>query len=168
MIESRCMGGERMSDPSDQTSVLARLVTDGGTARRLFDALAEALEEGRRIQGPNVRKWFYGASLELLIAHPIGHRLPLVGKYFDVGPVWMSGSSTTVKQTTRRLGPSMRLNADLADWDRSQLNLPIGESGHVLSRHYKDQWEAYYNGTSFPMPFQKVDASSVLQLVPDR
>jgi penicillin amidase len=134
----------------------------------LLKSLADALEEGRRIQGQHVRKWLYGATLELKINHPIGHRLPLVAKYFDIGPLWMSGSSTTEKQTTRRLGPSMRLNADLAEWDHSLLNLPIGESGHVLSRHYKDQWAAYYNGTSFPMPFQKVDASSVLQLVPER
>jgi ribosomal protein L11 methyltransferase len=35
-----------MSDPSTQTSVLARLVTDGDTARQLFDALMEALEAG--------------------------------------------------------------------------------------------------------------------------
>ena len=40
------------------------------------------------------------------------------------------------------------------------LNLPVGESGHVLSRHYKDEWDAYYNGTSFPMPFEKVEAKS--------
>ena len=30
-----------MSNPATQASVLARLVTDGGTARRLFDALME-------------------------------------------------------------------------------------------------------------------------------
>jgi len=35
-----------MSDPSTQTSVLALLVTDGGTARGLFDALMEAFEAG--------------------------------------------------------------------------------------------------------------------------
>ena len=29
-------------------------------------------------------------------------------------------------------------------------NLATGESGHVLSKHYKDQWGAYYGGTSFP------------------
>src|SRR6266849_3264987 len=34
-----------MSDPSTQTSVLARLVTDSSTARRLFDALMEAFED---------------------------------------------------------------------------------------------------------------------------
>lgn len=133
----------------------------------LLQNFADALEEGRRMQGPDVEKWVYGPYLELTIGHPIGHRLPLVARYFDIGPVWMSGSTTSVKQTTRRLGPSMRMNADLGDWDHSLMNLPIGESGHVLSRHYKDQWDAYYNGTSFPMQFRKVDASSVLEFVPE-
>jgi penicillin amidase len=105
----------------------------------LLHSFADALDEGRRIQGNDLKKWAYGEYLQLSVEHPIGHHLPLVAKYFDVGPVWMSGSSTSVKQTTRRLGPSMRMNADLDDWDRSLLNLPIGESGHVLSRHYKDQ-----------------------------
>ena len=35
-----------MNDPSSQTSVLARLVTDSSTAHRLFDALVEAFEAG--------------------------------------------------------------------------------------------------------------------------
>ncbi len=35
-----------MSDPSPQTSVLALLVTDAGTARRLFDGLADVFEAG--------------------------------------------------------------------------------------------------------------------------
>lgn len=132
----------------------------------LLQSFADAVDEGRRMQGPDIKRWAYGAYRELTIAHPIGHRLPFVAKYFDVGPVWMSGSSTSVKQITERLGPSMRMNADLGDWDRSLMNLMIGESGHVLSRHYKDQWEAYYNGTSFPMQFHKVEAVSTLELVP--
>jgi penicillin amidase len=133
----------------------------------LLRSFADAMDEGGRMQGLDVKKWVYGKYLELTITHPIGHRLPVVAQYFDVGPVWMSGSSTSVKQTTRRLGPSMRMNADLGDWDRSLMNLPIGESGHVLSGHYKDQWDAYYNGTSFPMQFKKVEVKSVLEFVPD-
>jgi len=132
----------------------------------LLRSFSDAIDEGRRMQGRDVKKWIYGKYLELTIEHPIGHRLPLVAKYFDIGPVWMSGSSTSVKQTTPRLGPSMRMNADLGDWDRSLMNLPIGESGHVLSRHYKDQWDAYYNATSFPMQFRKVDVKSVLEFAP--
>ena len=80
----------------------------------------------------------------------------------------MSGSSTTVKQITRALGPSMRLNADLAAWDRSLLNVVTGQSGQALSSHYKDQWQHYYEGTSYPMQFQKVEAKSVLRFEPAR
>ena len=132
----------------------------------LLRSFSDAVQEGRRMQGHNVKKWIYGKYLELTIEHPIGHHLSLVGTYFDIGPVWMSGSSTSVKQTTLRLGPSMRMNVDMGDWDRSLMNLPIGESGHVLSRHYKDQWDAYYNATSFPMQFRKIEAKSVLEFAP--
>ena len=134
----------------------------------LLASFGDALDEGRRMQGADVKKWMYGKSLTLLIAHPIGHRLPLVARYFDVGPIEMSGSPTSVKQTTHQLGPSERMNADLGDWDRSLMNVPIGESGHVLSRHYKDQWDAYYNGNSFPMQFGRVDVKSVLEFLPEK
>ena len=132
----------------------------------LLRSLADAVEEGRRMQGPDVNKWKYGKYTELTITHPILHQLPLVGRYFDIGPAPMSGSSTTVKQITRRLGPSMRMAADLSDWDRSLLNIPIGQSGQILSRLYRDEWNHYYTGRSFPMQFQNVEAKDVLQLTP--
>jgi penicillin amidase len=132
----------------------------------LLRSFGDALDEGRRMQGSDVKKWIYGKYLTLLIAHPIGHHLPLVARYFDVGPIEMSGSPTSVKQTTHQLGPSERMNADLGNWERSLMNLPIGESGHVLSRHYKDQWDAYYNATSFPMQFGKLEVKSVLEFLP--
>jgi penicillin amidase len=132
----------------------------------LVRCLLDAVEEGRRGQGRYVKKWIYGKYMQLLVGHPIGHKLPLVAPYFDVGPVAMSGGSTTVKQTTRKLGPSERFTADLGDWEKSLLNLPIGESGHVLSRHYKDQWDAYYGGTSFAMPFDKADVKDTVTFEP--
>ena len=132
----------------------------------LLRSLADAVEEGRRIQGLQVKKWNYGKYTELTITHPVVHQLPIVGKYFDIGPAPMSGSSTTVKQTTRRLGPSMRMAADLSDWDRSLLNVIIGQSGQILSSHYRDEWDRYYVGQSFPMQFGKVEGKAVLRLVP--
>jgi penicillin amidase len=90
----------------------------------------------------------------------------MVGKYFNIGPVAMSGSPTTIKQTTHRLGPSMRMIVDLSDLDHSVQNITIGESGQPLSKHYKDQWGAYYGATSFPMRFTKVNASQVLVVSP--
>lgn len=129
-------------------------------------ALEDAVEEGRRLQGPDPRRWQYGLYLTIAIDHPVVHQLPLVGKYFDIGPVPMSGAGGTVKQTTRTLAPSMRMNADLGDWDRSLLNITTGQSGQILSGHYKDQWDAYYNARSFPMQFGKVEAKSNLEFAP--
>jgi penicillin amidase len=132
----------------------------------LMKCLAQAMNEGRRIQGSRISRWDYGQYNALTLKHPVGGQLPLLGKYFNIGPVPMSGTSTTIKQTTRRLGPSMRMIVDLANLDRSLENVTIGESGQRLSPHYEDQWQAYYGGTSFPMQYHKVDAKQVLVVNP--
>ena len=132
----------------------------------LVRCLSDAYGDGRRMQGGSAKKWQYGAYNELTIKQPVGGEIPFVKSFFNIGPVPMSGSSTTVKQTTRRLGPSMRFVADLSNWDGSLHNLTIGESGQILSSHYKDQWDAYYVGTSFPMQFQKVDGKATLTIDP--
>jgi penicillin amidase len=129
----------------------------------LLRVLADAAEEGRRIQGPDIGKWQYGRTLRIRIDHPVTHQIPMIGRYFDIGPVPMSGSPSSVKQTTQRLAPSMRMTADLGDWERSLLNVTTGQSGHVLSPHYRDQWNDYYWGRSYPMQFGSVTAKSTLE-----
>ncbi len=136
------------------------------TNQALLDALGAGIEEGRRTQGSNLARWDYGRYNSLTLKHPVGSQLPLVGAYFNIGPVEMSGSSTTIKQTSAKLGPSMRFVADLGNWDGSLNNIDIGESGQILSRHYKDQWDAYYVGRSFPMLFDKVEAKDTLVVMP--
>jgi penicillin G amidase len=135
----------------------------------LLRCFLDAMEEGRRLQGRGPSNWRYGNYLETMMRHPILGRaewikyVPTLGNYFriNIGPVPMSGSSTTVKQTTERLGPSMRFVADLSNWDRSLLNLTLGQSGQVLSPHYSDQWDEYYTGRSFPRPFKNVEGSTL-------
>ena len=132
----------------------------------LLRALDAAIEEGRATQGSNLARWDYGRYNLLTIKHPVGSRLPGLGPYFNIGPVEMSGSSTTIKQTSVVLGPSMRFIADLGNWDASWNNIDIGQSGQILSRHYKDQWDAYYVGRSFPMQFEKVAVKDTLVVLP--
>ena len=132
----------------------------------LLASVTSAIEEGSREQGSSITRWDYGKFNELTINQPVGSHLPLVAKYFNIGPTPMSGASTTVKQTTRRLGPSMRFIADLSGWDGSLNNITVGESGEILSSHYKDQWDAYYAGKSFPMEFNKITAKSTLTVLP--
>lgn len=127
-----------------------------------------ALEEGRKRQGSPASKWSYGLHLRWLLAHPVGRQLPFFSRYFNIGPVEMSGSSTTVKQTTERIGPSMRLIADFSDLDRSLQSLTTGESGNVASKHYKDQWPSYYIGKAFPMRFNHIETEDVLRVEPSK
>jgi penicillin amidase len=127
----------------------------------LLRVLADAVDEGRRMQGADVSKWQWGRALRVRIDHPVTHQIPVIGSYFDIGPVPMSGSSSSVKQTTTRLAPSMRMTADLGDWERSRLNVTTGQSGQVLSPHYRDQWNDYYWGRTYPMPFDKVTGSTL-------
>ena len=133
----------------------------------LLRALSDAVEEGSRMQGRDLARWRYGSYWRVTINHPVLHQVPLVGRYFDIGTVPMSGAGTTVKQTTLQLAPSMRMDADLGNWDGSWLNLQIGQSGQILSSHYKDQWPSYYNGTSFPMQFGAINAKSTLRFQPE-
>ena len=132
----------------------------------MLKSLQDAIAEGEKLQGSKLAHWDYGQYNRLTVENPVLGKLPLIGSYFDIGPVPMSGSSTTVKQTTRRLGPSLRMVVDLSNLDRSVINITTGESGEVLSRHYMDQWNAYYAGQSFPMEFDQVHASSTLTVIP--
>ncbi len=132
----------------------------------LVNALTQGIEDGKGMQGSRLDRWQYGNWLDVTITHPVIHQVPGIGSYFDIGPVPMSGSSTTVKQTTRALAPSMRMNADLADWDQSLLNILTGQSGQILSPHYRDQWSPWYYATSFPMQFRKVAAKTTLEFRP--
>lgn len=138
----------------------------------LLSNLRDALEEGRRMQGRDVAKWDYGRYTSLFLGNPVVGKLPLVGKYFNVGPVALSGSPETVNQVLRAgaglLGPSMRMAINLSRFDASLLTLTLGESGQVLSSHYKDQWQAYLAGRGLPAQFNKVEAKATLTFLPEK
>jgi penicillin amidase len=166
--------GQGLAWANDMSAaVVHRLVSSrdpawsGDWDRLIRKAFDDAVEEGKRMQGPDVAKWRWGAFQTLELAHPVLGRLPYVGTYFRVGPTPMSGSSTTVKQTTTRIGPSMRFVADLSDWENSWNNITIGQSGHPFSGHFRDQWKAYQAGRSFPMRFARVEGKT-LRLEPRR
>lgn len=53
----------------------------------------------------------------------------------------------------RAFGPSERLTVDFSNLDDSTLNLVTGESGELFSPHFMDQWRAWYEGATFPLPF---------------
>jgi len=136
------------------------------------DTLMKSLEEGvqqipKLVGNRSHDSWKWGNTIPLTIYHPLGQGVPLLGRILDLGPFPQAGTATTVKATTARHGPSMRMVVDFSDLDHSVQNITVGESGQVFSPYYKDQFEAWYHGRSFPMSFSDaaVDRATVHKLV---
>ncbi|MBI4466435.1 MAG: penicillin acylase family protein, partial [Acidobacteria bacterium] len=120
----------------------------------LVAALDQTVEQLlRETRAPSVLRLRWGDQLRVRFAHSLGERLPLLRRWFSVGGQPQSGSRYTVKQTHRTAGVSQRLVVDFADLDRTLMNVTLGQSGHVASPHYKDQFQAWYEVRSFPAPF---------------
>jgi penicillin G amidase len=135
-----------------------------------YDELLSAAVEAA-VSGPQAPKdlasWHWGAFNVVDIEHPILSKIPVLRQWAEPGVKEQSGSAYTVKAVTRHHGPSERFTADLADLDQSTLNVVTGQAGNFLSPFYMDQWKAWYEGTTFPLPFtpNAVDAAKAHRLV---
>ena len=121
-----------------------------------YDELLTAAVEAA-INGPEVPKdlasWHWGAFNALEIEHPVLGKIPVIKNWSAPGVQEQSGSGYTVKAVTRHHGPSERFTANMADLDQSTLNTVTGQGGNFLSPYYMDQWKAWYEGTTFTLPF---------------
>ncbi|NIU72741.1 MAG: hypothetical protein GWN71_03885, partial [Gammaproteobacteria bacterium] len=144
----------------------------------LSAALSGAWAEANALWGEDPEGWDYGAIHRLHLDNPLGS-VPLLGGWFNRGPVPFPGSATTVAafggsagDAWQRIayGPSMRWVSSLADPDGSLAIMPLGQSGHPADPHYDDQLEAYRSGGMRPVRWSPEAAAaaavSSLTLVP--
>ncbi len=135
-----------------------------------YDELLTAAVEAA-VNGPEVPKdltsWHWGSVNAVDIEHPVLGKVPLIGRWAAPGLKEQSGSAYTVKAVTGHHGPSERFTANLADLDQSTLNTVTGQGGNFLSPYYMDQWKAWYEGSTFTLPFtsQAVEAAGAHRLV---
>jgi penicillin amidase len=135
-----------------------------------YDELLNAAVE-TAVSSPQAPKdlasWRWGAFNAIEIQHPILGKVPLINHWSGPGVKEQSGSGYTVKAVSRSHGPSERFTANLADFDQSTLNIVTGQGGNFLSPYYMDQWKAWYEGTTFALPFspKAVEAARMHQLV---
>ena len=101
----------------------------------------------------NLASWRWGAFNAVEIEHPVLGKIPILRRWSAPGVQEQSGSGYTVKAVTRHHGPSERFTANMADLDQSTLNVVTGQGGNFLSPYYMDQWKAWYDGTTFTLPF---------------
>ena len=119
------------------------------------ELITAALEEALKKAPKRLDSWVWGAQNTVTIQNPILSRIPFISGWTGPGENPQSGSVYTVKAVGSAHGPSERFTADLSNLDASTLNLVTGESGNFLSPYYMDQWNAWYKGTTFALPFSK-------------
>ena len=101
----------------------------------------------------DLASWHWGQAHPVYLQHPIFGRVPLLNRWTGPGTLPQSGDDNTVKQVGLGFGPSERLTVDFADLDASTLNIVTGESGNFTSSYFMDQWQAWYLGSTFTLPF---------------
>ena len=135
-----------------------------------YDELLTAAVEAA-VNDPHVPKdlaaWRWGTFNAVEIQHPILKKIPVLSLWAGPGVNEQSGSGYTVKAVTRFHGPSERFTANLADLDQSTLNTVTGQGGNFMSPYFMDQWKAWYEGTTFTLPFttKAVEAAKAHQLM---
>jgi penicillin G amidase len=134
----------------------------------LTEAVRKGMEQGKAPS--DVSQWRYGGWHVIDLEHPLAGFLPVIGRVAGTGEQPLSGDTVTVKQVNRAFGPSQRFTMDWTDIDGSTENIVLGESGNPLSPYFRDQWNDWYGGTTFALPFSAAAVSGQarhsLRLIP--
>ncbi len=156
-IRMRLLGALLKGTPTDPTTyhwynedawmlAAARATPEQWKAAGLGDKqafLEECLKEAKA--SPNWNKpW--GEVNEVRIQHPLGLGGGILGWIFNPKPARLSGSTKSIRVVSRDFGQSMRMVVDLADLDATRLVLPLGQSGHLGSKHREDQYLDWQKG----------------------
>jgi penicillin amidase len=129
----------------------------GDLMRACFEDARAALAQ--RV-GADESLWTWGHYSPAQFPHPLAV-IPFIGARFTVAPVAVGGSGWRAGATVNVGGDvSMRLIADLSDWDKTQQGIALGVSGDPASPHWADQladWRAVTPGV-FPFSARAIAA----------
>jgi penicillin amidase len=120
----------------------------------IFKAFEKSITELRDQFGSNPKIWNWRKACQLEVKHPLGE-VALLRPIFNIGPEPVDGSNETIQQSGFYLngdgeykvffGSQMRIIVDFAHPDSAINITPCGNSGHLFSEHYSDQYERYCN-----------------------
>lgn len=164
------MGGELFSQfiqvPNVPIRIVSRLLKKGSSLwfddvrttdviEDMNTIILQSLREGLdslASENGEIGSWRWGDLHTLTFSHPYSV-IKSLGLFFDIGPYPVGGSGVTVNNTCYLfdkpfeplLGPCTRQIVDLANIENALSIITTGQSGHFLSKHYKDQTPLWLN-----------------------
>lgn len=174
-ILARCALAEPLFDAGDLRQIegpLWKLVTE--RPAHLLDprsrswnehllAAADAVLAAYEGQDLAARTW--GERNTTRIRHPLSAALPgFLGRYLNIEPRQLPGDSDMPRFLAPAFGASERIVVSPGKEEAGFFEMPVGQSGHPLSPHYRDSQRAWEDGAS--APFLPGKTESTLRLVP--
>jgi penicillin amidase len=123
-------------------------------AELLRACLRDAREQLTKTIGTDEAEWIWGNEFKARFPHPLAG-VALIGNQFVIPPFPQQGSQSSFPTVNRGSSVSMRLIADVSDWDKTQQGIALGVSGVPSSPHWKDQLDDWRNVTPRAFPFTK-------------
>lgn len=129
-----------------------RLRGMGITRQAVKAAMVPAVHDAEEQLGlPGRRLISWGEVNAAIYDHPLGQKWPLT--ILNAPRIPQPGDPFCVFQSKPNFGPSMRLVADLSNWDNTSMLLTLGESGVWTDAHYDDMERDWVNVGWSPTPF---------------
>lgn len=128
-------------------------------------SLSDALSDLENSLGKNMAMWQWGNLHKVTFKHSFSGASKLIDKFINIGPFNIGGDGTTLFNTEygfkkgikdfplfdhekfdNILGPTMRYIFDFAKPNELHLILTTGQSGNIVSKHYKNMAEMWLRG----------------------
>jgi acyl-homoserine lactone acylase PvdQ len=127
------------------------------------DVLDESIAWIASRLGDDRERWTWGALHQLEFIHPFGDAGGRISKAARLGPFPLAGDRTTICMSwwppdelfKAKVGPSMRMVADLSRPDGLWITNTLGQQGTPRVRHSRDQLGDYLDGLTHPVPASK-------------
>ncbi len=122
-------------------------------------AFEQAITDLEKQLGNDQSAWNWSKIHSITHPHPMAIA-PVIGKYFNVGPIPAPGGKNTINNLDFRVdstglypisyGPALRRVVDFGNPENGTSVNPSGQSGYLMSKHYDDQAGLFANSKARP------------------
>ena len=115
----------------------------------LFVAAADRTAEDAKKAG-GIATYSWGRANTVRIRHPFSVAIPMLGFFLDMPSAQLPGDSNMPRVQGTTFGASERFAVSPGREQDGYFHMPTGQSGHLLSPHYRDAQAAWVNGEATP------------------